>query len=466
MKKNITYLDNNEKEFNSKIDYFFKNFQFIKIFYKSNFIKQKGFKIIDILKYLFMLIFTGKNHYRTFSNKDRSILPKDTVYNFLNNSSFNWRKLLFEISYLVILKINTLTSDDRVSVLIVDDTTYSRNRSKNLEMLGYVHDHSSKSHKSIKGFKAVSLSWFDGFSQVPVDFTMNTSNNEKYKINGINKKIDLRTNGGKRRKEAYNTKIKNTIDMLERAITKGIPAKYILFDSWYAYPTVIREILSKTNTNVICRIKNSPTIRYEYGKKRLSVKQLYKKLPYYKVRGKSINSIIIGIGKDEKDKLIKAKIVFVRNTKSKDKKWIAILSTDITIKNDEIIRIYTKRWNIEVLFKISKSYLKLEKEFSGRSYDMLIAHTTITFLRYIFLSLETRESKDPRTIGNMFYYLIDEIKDIATITALKMIFRLLEKALDDILQIDEEEIKKVLDYFIDLLPNYIKGSTLFCKVES
>src|SRR5690606_21273955 len=70
--------------------------------------------------------------------------------------------------------------------------------------------------------------------------------------------------------------------------------------------------------------------------------------------------------------------------------WLAILSTDCTLSDQEIIRIYGMRWDIEVFFKTTKSLLKLEKEFQSRSYDALISHTTIVFTRYIVLSWQNR----------------------------------------------------------------------------
>lgn len=39
------------------------------------------------------------------------------------------------------------------------------------------------------------------------------------------------------------------------------------------------------------------------------------------------------------------------------------------------------------------------KEFQGRSYNMMIAHTTIVFMRYAMLALESRNATDDRTIG-------------------------------------------------------------------
>jgi hypothetical protein len=40
------------------------------------------------------------------------------------------------------------------------------------------------------------------------------------------------------------------------------------------------------------------------------------------------------------------KIIFVRNS-NKRSKWLAILSTNTTLENEEIIRIYGIRWDIE-----------------------------------------------------------------------------------------------------------------------
>ena len=48
------------------------------------------------------------------------------------------------------------------------------------------------------------------------------------------------------------------------------------------------------------------------------------------------------------------RIVFVRN-RNKKSKLLYILSTDNALSEDEIIRIYGMRWNIETFFKASKS---------------------------------------------------------------------------------------------------------------
>lgn len=78
-------------------------------------------------------------------------------------------------------------------------------------------------------------------------------------------------------------------------------------------------------------------------------------------------------------------IVFVRH-RTKKNEWLAILSTDCSLTETEIIRSYGIRWDIEIFFKCTKLLLRLQKEFQGRSYDLLISHTTIVFACYILLS--------------------------------------------------------------------------------
>jgi hypothetical protein len=125
---------------------------------------------------------------------------------------------------------------------------------------------------------------------------------------------------------------------------------------------------------------------------------------------------------------INVKVVFVQN-RNKKSEWLAILSTDCTLSEQEIIRIYGILWDIEVFFKTTKSLLRLQKEFQGISYDLLISHTTIVFSRYIVLSWQNRCNTDQRTLGGIFYELCDEINDLDWAVALQQLIELLEDTL-------------------------------------
>ncbi len=122
------------------------------------------------------------------------------------------------------------------------------------------------------------------------------------------------------------------------------------------------------------------------------------------------------------------KIIFI-HIRNKKSEWLAILSTDRTLSEQEIVRICGMRWDIEVFFKTTKSLLKLQKEFQSRSYNGLISHTTIVFARYIVLTWQNRCNTDERTLGGLFYELCDEVNELDWATALQQLIELFQGVL-------------------------------------
>lgn len=453
-----------ENKLQTQIDKFINNFQVGKLLRQSNFLKQSGYPCLQIFKILFLLVFTGKNLYQYLqSGKPEEEPEKDAFYRFLNSACYNWRKFLLILSSTTIVKhILSLTSSDRVNVLILDDSLFSRARSKTVELLAKVYDHVE--HKYMLGFRMLTLGWSDGNTFLPLAFSLLSSENKKNRINDIDSSIDKRTNGYKLRKESIKKATETMFDLLDQIIPYGIPAQYLLFDSWFAYPKVILQVLER-KLHVVCMLKAMPKVFYQYMDKPMNLKSLYSYI--YKKPGKAkiLASVIVEIGKDKVGQPVKVKIVFVRD-RNKSRNWIALLSTDTKLSDEEIIRIYGKRWDIEVFFKMSKSYLKLAKEFQGRSYDLMVAHTTIVFCRYIMLAIENRENKDPRTIGNLFYMCCDELRDINFTQALFMLLDLLKENLREFLHLSEQKVNEFLDHFISSLPAFFKDLLKIPTCES
>jgi hypothetical protein len=73
--------------------------------------------------------------------------------------------------------VSILTSAERVKVLIFDDSLFSRNRSKAVELLARVFDHTEK--KFMRGFRLLTLGWSDGNTFLPLSFSLLSSENEK-----------------------------------------------------------------------------------------------------------------------------------------------------------------------------------------------------------------------------------------------------------------------------------------------
>ena len=172
-----TIITNNdtERQFKSTVDRFFKRNKINFLLKKSNFCKKKKFSCGAIFKFIFLLVFTGKNLFRTLdSGNTEKIFAKDTVYRFLNSAHFNWRKTLFSLSSSIIKnELESLTSKDRINVLIVDDSFYSRTRRKSVELLATVFDHVD--HKFKKGFRMLTLGWSDVNTFLPLAFTLLSS---------------------------------------------------------------------------------------------------------------------------------------------------------------------------------------------------------------------------------------------------------------------------------------------------
>ena len=447
----------------NQIDHFFRRYQIGKLLHKTNFAKEKGFSCLFLFRFIFLLVFTGKNLYRTLQSGALDNRPaKDSVYRFLNSSRYNWRKFLAVLSATIIKEsLSILTSAERVKVLIVDDSLFSRSRSKTVELLARVYDHVE--HKYVRGFRLLTLGWSDGNTFLPLAFSLLSSEKEENRLFGM-KPVDKRTNGYKRRSESTKRATEVMFELFEQIKGYQIPAQYLLLDSWFAYPAVILKAL-ENNLSTICMLKAMPKVYYSYLGKQMNLAGLYNYIYKKPGRAKILASVLVELGKDKDGQPVKAKIVFVRD-RNRSRKWLALLSTDISLSEQEIVRIYGKRWDIEVFFKMSKSFLKLGKEFQGRSYDALVAHTTIVFCRYIMLAVEKRNNEDPRTLGNLFYYCCDELKDIQFSEALTLLLEILRESLRQFIYLTEKRVQEFIDYFISRLPAFFKERLKLSVCES
>ena len=129
----------------------------------------------------------------------------------------------------------------------------------------------------------------------------------------------------------------------------------------------------------------------------------------------------------------------------------------MTLSETEIIRIYGKRWDIEVFFKTCKSYLKLLTESHSLSYDALTAHTTVVFVRYILLALEQRSATDQRTIGALFLMMVDELADISFSQSLHLILEAMLESICEVFQASEEQCSQLMEAFVSRLPEHFRA---------
>lgn len=443
------------------IDSFFVNYRIASLLKQSNIVKECGTAPVAVMRFIIALVFTGKNLFRYLHTAQSDTeMGKDTVYRFLNSVNANWRKFLYLLSATVIREqLRPLTSENTPKVFIVDDSLYNRNRSKKVELLARIHDHNE--NRFYRGFRLLTLGWSDGTTYVPVSFSLLSSSNEKNRLAPMREDIDKRTNGFKRRMESMTKSPQMLVELVSQALGKGITADYLLFDSWFAFPTTIMRLID-TKMQVICMLKAMKTT-YGYQGMKLTLKELYRHIRKKPGRAKVLASCVVTLGTKNDGTEVTAKIVFVRDRSSKN--WLALLSTDITLADEEVVKLYKRRWDIEVFFKMAKSHLNLAKEFQSRSYDALVAHTTIVFCRYIMLAVAQRNTKDPRTLGTLFHARCDEFRQASFAEALLILLALFQQGLKEFTEAASKQIRELLENFIAGLPALMRRTLLIPAFE-
>ena len=440
-----------DNELNKRFDRFMKRFKINGLLRSAGAVKENGIGTKTLFVFLLRLVFTRRNLYETMTaSSERPFFSKNTIYRFLIRSTVNWEIFVNRLSAAAIPEIDKLTDESRRTVLIIDDTPYWRNRSKKVELLSRCYDHSAKAY--YKGFTMLNLGWSDGQSYMPVDFQLLASGNDKNLLHGSQARADKRTLATKRRMRARAEKPVLALQMLENA--KGTPAQtqHVVFDSWFASPFFMLSV-KNLGYDTVARIKNHENYRYLYNGEILPLSQIYS--VNRKRRGKSryLLSVTVEIRhKDFKDP-VPAKIVFVRD-RNNAKKWIALISTDMALNEDEIISLYAKRWDIEPFHKVMKSTLCLTKEFQTRSFDAITAHAAIVLTRYIFLSIENR---DDRSIGGLFLLICEELSDISFQYAFDLLMTVFVEFLVNCSGIAIEHVNQVVGEFISCLPSCLKA---------
>jgi len=440
------------KRLQGRITSFIEGFQIGTLLNKSGIRKLRGVSPLTLFSAIFMLPFEGNNYYRGIVTKEDLPFKKNAAYDLLKNPRHNWRKFLLALVIQAAEFFSRLTSETREKVLIFDDSTYDRSRSKVVELLAWIFDHNSGA--KLKGFKLLTLGWSDGASFLPLDFILCSSAKAEKRVQDIRKKLDKRTCGYRRRLEAITKSTENLETLVKRAMSFGIKADYILMDSWFCWPAILARL--GAYLPVICMAKNMPKVFYCYQDQWMTLGKLYTKLRKRPGKARILASVVVKTKHEQK-----VKIVFVRHRHKRD--WLAIVSTRIDLPPDEIVRIYGKRWDIEVFFKMMKHHLNLEKEVQLRDYDGIVAHTTIVMTRYVFLAIEQRCHDDQRTIGGLFFACSEEIKDLSLIDALQ---RLLALALDKVRSsgaFAEDVVFAMIDAIMGAAIEFIQTSRLLAK---
>ena len=398
-----------------QIDAFFNRLRIGTLLHRCGIRKRHGHSVRSLTQTIFTLSFTGRIFTAVLFSTRICRLGKDAAYELLKGVRHNWRKLILALARRIFLIFNRLTDEDRESVFIIDDSTYDRSRSKTVELLSRVYDHSEG--KYIKGFRMLILCWSDGASCLPVDFALLSSSDGQKRLCQNLKAMDCRRCAHQRRSEATMKATEHLKTMVNRALKAGLTARYLLMDSWFTMPATVTKLAG--SMPVIGMVKKIRTVHYRFQDQSLDLMAIYRRLKKRRGKAKILASTLVTLSSG-----LPCKLVFVRDRNNGD--WLTVIHGYRLAGPGDCPRL-RQALGYRGLLQDDQAASALAKEIQCRDFDALIAHTSIVFMRYMFLAYHCRLSTDQRSFGDLFHACCDEIRDI---TFLESLMRILALAAD------------------------------------
>ncbi len=410
-------------------------------------IKQKGYKLTDVLIWLCVIQTMGLSIYQATRQGISNLVlcgEKCVYYRLLENPQINWRGLyrrLFLKYYEIVKSKGEEPIKGVIRCFIIDDTLIKKT-GKFIEGVTTVFDHSM--HKSVLGLKMLVLGYWDGLNFLGVDFSVHHELG-KNKKGGLTKKeqslqhTKVREKDSctaQREKELSESKIDCAIKMLKRADRLGLPVDYVLTDSWFACMELIkavRALLKGTVHYLGMVVMNRHKFDYK-GKSYTTsglIALLERKTSHYsrKFKCRYIDVTVHFQDVDLRLFLIKY------GTKGN---FRAVLTTNLKLNFAEMMDIYKIRWSIEVFFKECKQYLMLGK-CQSTNFDAQIASLTITLITHTVLTLEKRFNSY-QTMGELFRKTQKQLFEFTLWERLNIVILELINLLMELCEIDIDEL--------------------------
>ena len=418
------------------------------------------FTNVQVLNLLMLFpFFVVRNAYQ-YSGSSLSRLfccEKDMFYRFMNDGNVKWRKLLYAMNIQLIRKISRSTEapHDKPVCLIIDDTDAPKSGRKS-ELIGKVFSHLE--HKSILGYKCLTLLLSDGLSQLFLDFSLHgeEGRNSNKKQGLTDKQRSERFSADytgqcveERIKEYTMKKTDKAIEMVKYAIKRGIRFDYLLVDSWFTCADFVRLITSRhIKCHLLGMIKLGKT-KYHTQWGDLTANQIIERLQKKGLtkHNRTLKCTYCTI--DVKFAGTTVRLFFSK--RGRKGQWNGLLTTDLSLSFLKAYRTYATRWTTEVAYHDCKQLLDFGKCQSVH-FSAQIASFTLTMMQYnILCTVKRFEAYE--TIGTLFRDVIGNTLELSAAD------RIWELILDTILEIAEmisADASELLSAVIDENPKFHK----------
>ena len=418
------------------------------------------FTNVQVLNLLMLFpFFVVRNAYQ-YSGSSLSRLfccEKDMFYRFMNDGNVKWRKLLYAMNIQLLRKISRSTEapHDKPVCLIIDDTDAPKSGRKS-ELIGKVFSHLE--HKSILGYKCLTLLLSDGLSQLFLDFSLHgeEGRNSNKKQGLTDKQRSERFSADytgqcveERIKEYTMKKTDKAIEMVKYAIKRGIRFDYLLVDSWFTCADFVRLITSRhIKCHLLGMIKLGKT-KYHTQWGDLTANQIIERLQKKGLtkHNRTLKCTYCTI--DVKFAGTTVRLFFSK--RGRKGQWNGLLTTDLSLSFLKAYRTYATRWTTEVAYHDCKQLLDFGKCQSVH-FSAQIASFTLTMMQYnILCTVKRFEAYE--TIGTLFRDVIGNTLELSAAD------RIWELILDTILEIAEmisADASELLSAVIDENPKFHK----------
>lgn len=263
-------------------------------------------------------------------------ISHDKITRFLSEKEFSSKDLWKKVKK----KVREIETSD--GVLIFDDSVEEKRYTDESDLICWHWDHSI--NKSVKGVNQLSLIYYSKEMTIPVGLE-------------FVKKTEFRFDKKKNKMTRYSIKDKNEYfrEMLLVAKRNQIIYKYVMTDSWYFNSDNINYIKLDLKKDVIMGYKETVNLF-------LSKEDRAKRINIDVETLKDKECILVYINTVEFPLKLSKHVLKDQNDK---KISLYLITTDLTLDSENMLKLYKKRWKIEEFFKSMKSNCSYSKSPTG-----------------------------------------------------------------------------------------------------
>lgn len=302
----------------------------------------------------FLIASTKSAHSTDLQKITDSEFSKDSVYRFLSSGQF------CEKNYWLSIRKTLRSVEDSNACISFDDTIVHKPHSQTNEVIEYYWDHTI--NKSVKGINILSCTYQTKDISLPLNYRV------------IRKNKTVTDENGESKRKAEFTKNQSMRAMLKTAKVNKIKYRYVLADSWYTTNENLKYIHKYLNKLFVCAIKTNRVFKFlgeDFKQFRKLNKGNFQPGEVYEIELKGCLFPVF-----------LTKQVF-KNEDGKEAS-LYLITNDEFLNYDSTIKVYKKRWNIEVYHKSLKQNCSMGKA-TVRTVQTIIGHIFCSIYSYVKL---------------------------------------------------------------------------------